>query len=588
MIKPSIYLGSVICLKPEFESQYKVLHRHAFPEVLARIQNSNISDYTIFLHNGLLFSFMCYSGFDLEKDFQAIGSDDVTKEWWVLTDSMQQVIPGCPDGKWWADLKQIYEYQNQDVKLLDIERFAFTMDILHPDTFQKLEVQIVAKYRSKISRIHIFEGYKKTFIYVESSQSNSIELINLFTEIIKSSVPLFLMEKVFHTHTVEKQNHELKKVFVTGCFDMLHSGHVAFLKEASGYGDLYVCIGSDANVEHLKGRYPVNSEDERKYMISALSCVTRCEINSGWGIIDFEKELRSIMPDIFIVNEDGHTPTKQALCSDMGIEYKVLKRIPHADLPVRSTTALRTECTIPFRIDLAGGWLDQPFVSTYSPGPVLTISIEPTIEFNERSGMSSSTRRKAIELWRNEIPHGDREQLARMLFSFENPPGTKVVAGSQDSLGIVLPGLNKLDYNGSYWPENITSIHDEGILTWIEKHLFLITLGPRVSEYDVLENTHIDNLKAANLAQASNDCWEAICTKNIQKFGEAFRQSFEAQIAMFPNMVDESIFQTIELYKNHAWGWKLSGAGGGGYLIMVADKPIEGAMQIKIRRKNNL
>lgn len=588
MIKPSIYLGSVICLKPEFESQYKVLHRHAFPEVLARIQNSNISDYTIFLHNGLLFSFMCYSGFDLEKDFQAIGSDDVTKEWWVLTDSMQQVIPGCPDGKWWADLKQIYEYQNQDVKLLDIERFAFTMDILHPDTFQKLEVQIVAKYRSKISRIHIFEGYKKTFIYVESSQSNSIELINLFTEIIKSSVPLFLMEKVFHTHTVEKQNHELKKVFVTGCFDMLHSGHVAFLKEASGYGDLYVCIGSDANVEHLKGRYPVNSEDERKYMISALSCVTRCELNSGWGIIDFEKELRSIMPDIFIVNEDGHTPTKQALCSDMGIEYKVLKRIPHADLPVRSTTALRTECTIPFRIDLAGGWLDQPFVSTYSPGPVLTISIEPTIEFNERSGMSSSTRRKAIELWRNEIPHGDREQLARMLFSFENPPGTKVVAGSQDSLGIVLPGLNKLDYNGSYWPENITSIHDEGILTWIEKHLFLITLGPRVSEYDVLENTHIDNLKAANLAQASNDCWEAICTKNIQKFGEAFRQSFEAQIAMFPNMVDESIFQTIELYKNHAWGWKLSGAGGGGYLIMVADKPIEGAMQIKIRRKNNL
>ena len=84
---------------------------------------------------------------------------------------------------------------------------------------------------------------------------------------------------------------------------------------------------------------------------------------------------------------------------------------------MRSTTALRTECRIPFRIDLAGGWLDQPFVSKHFPGPVLTISIEPTLEFNDRSGMASSTRRKAIELWKTDIPPGDPEMLAKMLFS---------------------------------------------------------------------------------------------------------------------------------------------------------------------------
>ena len=43
-----------------------------------------------------------------------------------------------------------------------------------------------------------------------------------------------------------------KKVFVSGCFDMLHSGHVAFLKEAASLGDLYVCIGSDKTVYGLK------------------------------------------------------------------------------------------------------------------------------------------------------------------------------------------------------------------------------------------------------------------------------------------------------------------------------------------------
>ena len=369
---------------------------------------------------------------------------------------------------------------------------------------------------------------------------------------------------------------------------MLHSGHIAFMQEAATYGDLYVSIGADENVHHLKGRYPVNTQDERKYMIDSLACVKKCMVNTGWGIIDFEKELVEVKPDIFIVNEDGHTPAKQALCKELGIDYHVLKRIPHADLPVRSTTMLRTECTIPFRIDLAGGWLDQPYVSKHHPGSVLTISIEPTIEFNDRSGMSSSTRRKAIELWRNEIPHGDAEHLARMLFSFENPPGTEHVSGSQDSLGIVLPGLNKLEYDGNYWPHTITSVTEDEILAWIEQHLYLVTLGPRQSSYSPLMGTKISPAGARELADAASDCWEAILRKDIRAFGNAFRRSFEAQIAMFPHMVDNAILKVIDQYKEKAWGWKLSGAGGGGYIILVSDQQVEDAMQVKIRRKENL
>jgi cytidyltransferase-like protein len=375
-----------------------------------------------------------------------------------------------------------------------------------------------------------------------------------------------------------------KKVFVTGCFDMLHSGHIAFLKEAATYGDVYVGLGSDKNVYNLKGRYPVFSQDERKYMLEALSCVKECLINTGWGIIDFEKELQTVKPDIFIVNEDGNSPAKDRLASEYGFEYLVLKRIPHANLPVRSTTTLRRECTIPYRIDLAGGWLDQPFVSKYAPGPVLTISIEPTVEFNERSGMASSTRRKAIELWVSDIPGGDKEQLAKILFSFENPPGTKLIAGSQDSIGIVMPGLNKLDYKGEYWPEKISSIYDEKILYWLESHLYLITLEPRESGFGVLDKTCIDKLNAEKLVIATENCWESILSMDLFNFGKYFRESFEAQIVMFPNMVDENIFEVIERYKSQAIGWKLSGAGGGGYLILVSEKNIKGAIQIKIRR----
>lgn len=377
----------------------------------------------------------------------------------------------------------------------------------------------------------------------------------------------------------------MKKVFVSGCFDMLHSGHVAFLQEASKFGDLYVGIGGDENIRNLKGRYPVNTEDERRYMINALKCVKTCVVNSGWGIMDFVDELDRLKPDVFVVNEDGNSPNKAALVKSKGIDYKVLKRIPHGDLPVRSTTSLRTVCTIPFRIDLAGGWLDQPFVSTHHPGPVLTISLEPTIDFNERSGMASSTRRKAIELWKTEIPTGNKEHLAKILFSYENPPGTDVVAGSQDALGIVLPGLNKLDYAGHYWPHHITCVHESDILDFLEQHLYLIPLEPRDMDYDVLDDTRVSDRGAQALADAANHCWEAILNRDLASFGQAFREAFEAQISMFPNMVDDHIMEIIHGYRKDAIGWKLSGAGGGGYIILVAEKPVAGAFQIRIRRK---
>ncbi len=66
---------------------------------------------------------------------------------------------------------------------------------------------------------------------------------------------------------------ETKKVFVSGCFDLLHSGHVEFFQRAAAYGDLYVALGSDKTVFDLKGRPPVNSEEERRFMVGSVACV---------------------------------------------------------------------------------------------------------------------------------------------------------------------------------------------------------------------------------------------------------------------------------------------------------------------------
>jgi cytidyltransferase-like protein len=376
-----------------------------------------------------------------------------------------------------------------------------------------------------------------------------------------------------------------KKVFVSGCFDLLHSGHIAFLQEAASYGDLYVALGSDATVYELKGRLPVNSEAERHYLVQSLGCVKSAFISRGSGMLDFAEELHDIKPDIFIVNDDGNIPQKEMLCKELGVAYVVLKRQPQGGLPARSTTALRTVSQMPYRIDLAGGWLDQPFVSELYPGPVLTISILPTLEFNERSGMATSTRNSALDLWGPKLPPGDLEKLARILFCYDNPPGTKDISGSQDAIGIVFPGFNRAFYEGKYWPSSIDRLCDEPTLRFIEQSLYLLPLGPREAGYDPLAHRHITREGAQALAEATENCWTAALAHNLRDFGFYVRCAFEAQIRMFPDMVNDTIHRLIVAYHNRALGWKLSGAGGGGYLILVAEEPIENATRVSIRRE---
>ena len=378
-----------------------------------------------------------------------------------------------------------------------------------------------------------------------------------------------------------------KKVFVSGCFDILHSGHIAFLKGASQFGDLYVGLGSDKTVSDLKGRTTINSEEERLYMIEALSCVHQVNINRGSGILDFLEDMKALKPDIFVVNEDGHTPEKEKICRNLGIEYKILRRIPHANLPVRSTTSLRNETPIPYRIDLAGTWIDQPYVSKFHPGWAITTSIEPTIEFNERSGMATSTRKKAIELWNDHLPMENPEKLAKILFRYDNDPGTKDVSGSQDSIGITIPGINRFYYEKEkYWPSKIETISDISVIKWLEERLYMVTLWPRPADFVVLEDTHVtvDNVK--NLNAGAEMAWEGLHKKDIRLFTEGFSASFIAQVTMFPKMMNEKIAGVIDGYRNTALSWKLSGAGGGGYLVLISEKEIPNAIRVRIRIKD--
>lgn len=132
-------------------------------------------------------------------------------------------------------------------------------------------------------------------------------------------------------------------VLVTGSFDLLHSGHIAFLKEAARYGKVYVGIGSDKSIKELKNRETIFNEKERLFMVRAIRYVEFAWINSGMGNMDFEEELfkHNVFIDKLVVNEDQDFPEKREFCKKHNLKYIVLKRIPEPGLPVRSSTFQR-------------------------------------------------------------------------------------------------------------------------------------------------------------------------------------------------------------------------------------------------------
>ena len=394
-----------------------------------------------------------------------------------------------------------------------------------------------------------------------------------------------------------------KKVFVSGCYDLLHSGHVEFFKQASQFGDLYVGIGSDATYLEYKHRKPMFPQEERLFMVQNIKAVKEAYINEGRGVIDFLPTLDIVKPDIFVVNAEGGSETKRQICEERGIEYIELQRTPHEGLQARSSSSLKASLrtqqeeettqnselntqnsAVPTRLDIAGTWIDQPYVSMYHPGWAITISLEPTFDIRDRCGLSTSTRRSIQKIWPIKLPKMDPEMLARLVFCFENNPEREggFITGAQDAIGICVPGLCRHYYHNSFWPEKVESTTDEMTLRFLEEHLVMVPMEPRKPGCSVVEGKDITEDKVCALADAADACWKAILSRNLEDFAAAYKTSFEAQVAMFPGMVtpiyidypeqDNSyIADTITHYSamDDVLAWKMPGAGGGGYLALV-------------------
>lgn len=388
----------------------------------------------------------------------------------------------------------------------------------------------------------------------------------------------------------------MKKVFVSGCYDLLHSGHVEFFRQASQYGDLYVGIGSDQTIlgyKHHKTFYP---EQERLFMVKSIKYVKDAYINAGDGIMDFVPTIDIVKPDIFVVNADGSSEAKRQFCQERGIEYVVLQRTPADGLTARSSTDIKdSTCQLPTRLDLAGTWIDQPYVSCHAPGWAITMSLLPTFEVRERCGLSTSTRNMIKKIWPVKLPDMNPEILAKLVFCFENDPERSdgIVSGAQDAIGICMPGLVRHYYDNRFWPDKFETCLDEKVLSWVESHVCMIPMDPRRPGCSVVEGKDITEPKVKNLAKAADDCWNAILAMDFAAFASAFQSSFDAQVALFPAMIQGCVQGFIDEYSvlPEVHAWKMPGAGGGGYLVLVVDdvksfaQQHPEAIELTIRRK---
>ncbi len=374
-----------------------------------------------------------------------------------------------------------------------------------------------------------------------------------------------------------------KKVLVSGCFDLFHNGHIAFLKTASSYGRLYVAVGKDANLYLLKGKKPYFNQEERVYLVNSIKYVEDAFLATGSGVLDFEPDLERIKPDIFIVNSDGHTLGKKALCKKNGIKYIVLERIPESGLPARSSSSAKQELGFPYRLCIAGGWIDQPWVSKIHPGSVVVAQLWPTIEFNDRSGMATSSRKVAIHLWGDRYPDGDPIENAKLLFGAENPPGAKYISGSQDHIGLLNPGISRLYYDGGYWPVKIDSNVSADICDWLSNTLQFIPLRPRPDHYDPLKEKKIIMKFVKKLGEAGEKCWTSILRKDVKGLGESMTETFLAWKQMLPYTIPDYVMREMETKYFPNYPGAITTGSGGGYIVVATESKIKGSIEIKVK-----
>ena len=248
---------------------------------------------------------------------------------------------------------------------------------------------------------------------------------------------------------------------------------------------------------------------------------------------------------------------------------------------------------IPNRLALAGGWIDQPFVSSLNPKPpgsMVVVALEPTFRVMDRAGCASGTRTIATRLWKGRLPNRPPADLVRELYHAENK-GKSEPSGSQDMIGLIYPGISRLDYDfkvdGGVFPAHIESIINLRVARWLERVLYVLPVEPRPGGYNPLGKKHLDPKVIQRLGQTGKDCFDAIRRMDANALGASMNDCMICWEQLLPHVVHHPALTVdlkaiLRVYQRGHCGAMYSGCGGG-YLFVISKRPVPGAFQVTIR-----
>jgi hypothetical protein len=249
--------------------------------------------------------------------------------------------------------------------------------------------------------------------------------------------------------------------------------------------------------------------------------------------------------------------------------------------------------SIPNRLQLAGGWIDQPFVSRHNPRPpgsMVVVQIEPDFRPMDRSGIASGTRAIAMRIWKGKLPDRPPENLARELYEAENQ-GKAEPSGSQDMIGLVYPGVNRLDYDfkihGGVFPSHIEPLNSAKHARWLEKILHLLPIEPRPDGYSPLGVKNLEPKWISRLGQSGRDCFDAIKNLDLDALGASFNETMLCWEKILPHVVAHPLIKLdlkaiLKVYQKNFHGAMFSGCGGG-YLLVASKEKVPGSLQVSVR-----
>jgi hypothetical protein len=248
---------------------------------------------------------------------------------------------------------------------------------------------------------------------------------------------------------------------------------------------------------------------------------------------------------------------------------------------------------IPYRMALAGGWIDQPFMSRLNPAPpgaMVVVSLQPVFHFMDRAGMATSTRKVALKAWGGRLPDRAPEELVRELYLLENGNRPNP-SGSQDMAGIIYPGINRIDYDftidGGIFPSHVESCNDPETVAWLERVLHILPVCPRPAGYNPLVVQNLLPEWVRRLGRTGHDCYDAILRRDAPALGAALSATMQCWKVLLPANFEHpsltmDLLPLLGYYQEHTCGAAYSSCGGG-YLYVVSEDPIPGAFHPVIR-----